>query len=319
MTNHILDSTRFVVEQAQLVHLNQERIQKFAENFNHSNTQHWLTAAPFQFSHLTPEQQLNFLVLFNAMSFSYWGDPKWTVEAEGQSYDGAWGLIMALGRAVKEHRPILDFTHLVHIPKEHFAHMLHGNVEIPLLEERFSIFRELGRVMTDRYQGQASQLVAQARGSVPKLVELIVEYFPSFVDKASYQGQEVFFFKRAQLLAADIVQWFKGEFIGEFAGLEKLTACADYKLPQILRKRGILEYAPSLAATVDSKTEIVAGSPEEVEIRAHTIWAVEFISREVRKRNPGVNPMEIGDHLWQTSQLKSPDDKPYHRTRTTAY
>jgi len=28
---------------------------------------------------------------------------------------------------------------------------------------------------------------------------------------------------------------------------------------------------------------------------------------------------EINDHLWLATQEKFPDDKPYHRTRTTAY
>lgn len=319
MPKSILNSTRIVVDQAQLVHINQQRLQVFAEQYQHGTTHHWLSAAPFQFSHLTPEQQLHFLFVFNALSFSYWGEPKWTVEVEGQPWDGAWGMIMSLGRAVNEELPILDFTHYAQIPKEHFAHVLRGNVEIPLLEDRFSIFQELGRVMTERFNGQASLLVAEAQGSVPKMVELIIQHFPSFQDTTTYQQQEVFFYKRAQLLTSDIVQWFQGKFFGALTGLDQLTACADYKLPQILRKQGILEYASSLATTVDSKTEIPAGSPEEVEIRAHTIWAVELITEEVRKRAPGVYPVEVADHLWQASQLKSPDDKPYHRTRTTAY
>lgn len=65
--------------------------------------------------------------------------------------------------------------------------------------------------------------------------------------------------------------------------------------------------------------ELIHDSDEEIEIRAHTIWAVELITQEARKRIPGLMSIEVGDYLWQATQKKYPDDKPYHRTRTTAY
>jgi len=90
-------------------------------------------------------------------------------------------------------------------------------------------------------------------------------------------------------------------------------------LPQILRRFGILEYDNSLAGKIDGKIEILHDSEEEIGIRANTVWAVEFIKEFVKARNPEITSMGIDDHLWLASQEKFPDEKPYHRTRTTDY
>ena len=80
-----------------------------------------------------------------------------------------------------------------------------------------------------------------------------------------------------------------------------------YKLPQILRKFGILSYNDHLAQKVDAKISLPYGSEEEVEIRANTIWTVKYI---------GNNPIIVNDYLWLTGRGR---DTPYHRTRTTGY
>jgi hypothetical protein len=82
---------------------------------------------------------------------------------------------------------------------------------------------------------------------------------------------------------------------------------------------GVLEYTTALAEKVDARTEIAHNSLEEVEIRASTIWAVEFIKEEVKKRSPQTLSFEVNDHLWLATQEKFVGDKPYHRARTTAY
>ena len=111
-------------------------------------------------------------------------------------------------------------------------------------------------------------------------------------------------------LAADL-----GQMFGILSGLENLTACADYKLPQVLRRYGILSYSPDLAYKIDAQIPLRKGSQEEVEIRANTIWAVELMKKALKKRLPGVDSIHVNDHLWLLSQQKGF----YHLTRTTAY
>src|SRR3989338_7432664 len=317
--NKILETTKFVAENSDFVKINHERLVEFSSGFDHGKTEHWLSAAPFDFSHFGDEEKLHFVIIFNALSFCYWGEPKWTIEYKDKKHDGAWGMILALGRGIEEGTALLDFEYCSKISKEEFANILRANTEIPLLEERWKILREIGTNMVAKYGGKASYLIAEANGDTQKLVELIVQNFPSFLDTSLYKEKEIDFCKRAQLLVADIYQIFDGRGFGTLKNVDKLTACADYKLPQILRKLEILEYATALAEKVDSKTEITHNSLEEVEIRANTIWAVEFIKEEVKKRSPQILSFEVNDHLWLATQEKFDGDKPNHRTRTTAY
>ena len=105
----------------------------------------------------------------------------------------------------------------------------------------------------------------------------------------------------------------------ELSNLDKLTAFADYKVPQMLRKFGILEYAPELATKIDSYEEIEAESREEIEIRAVTIWAIEQMKETLMPRFPQITARQLDDHLWSLGQTKSPDDKSYHRAKTIYY
>lgn len=317
--NKVLETTKFVVDNSEQVKISQDRVIDFSNDFEHGTVKHWLSAAPFDFSHFKAEEKLNFLFIFNALSFSYWGEPKWIVDYKNKKYDGAWGLIVALERAIKNKAPILSFDYCAKIDKEDFSKILKGNVEIPLLIERWQVLNEIGQVVVNKFAGKLSNLIDQAEKDAQKLIELIIANFPSFQDTAVYKKKEIYFQKRVQLFVADIYQIFNGQKFGDLRNIDQLTACADYKLPQILRKFRILEYTPKLAEKIDQQEEIKHNSTAEIEIRANTIWAVEMIKNEVKKRQPKIMSIEINDHLWLATQEKFPDDKPYHRTRTTAY
>ena len=101
--------------------------------------------------------------------------------------------------------------------------------------------------------------------------------------------------------------------------MDKLTVYADYKLPQVLRKLGILHYDEELAYRVDSLIPLPAGSRMEVEIRAATVWAGELMRQSLLPKVPGLTAAHIDFWLWEAGQKKDLTDKPYHRTRTTAY
>ena len=64
---------------------------------------------------------------------------------------------------------------------------------------------------------------------------------------------------------------FGGGGMGDLYRTEELTVFADYKLPQVLRRLGVLRYAPHLAERIDRLKPLEAGSREEGEIRAATV------------------------------------------------
>lgn len=315
----VLESTKYVVENSKHAKINKDKIKDFCKSINHKHYKHWISAAPFNISNMNEDDRLNFLLVFNSISFSYWGAPKWTIEHQGEKFDGSWGMITALKRTIDEKKPILNPRCFSEIKQGEFKEILRANVIIPLFEERWKILREVGNVLTKKYKGEFSNLVKEANNDAMKLLSLIIANFPSFDDTATYKGKKVFFYKRAQLLVDDIYQAFNGKSYGNLKNIDKITACADYKLPQVLRKFDILSYSKELASKVDNKIQIHKNSEEEVEIRANTIWAVEFIKEELKHRFPNENSIHVNDHLWLLGQNKNPDDKPYHRTRTTAY
>lgn len=317
--NKILETTKFVVDNSASVTINRENIAKFSKTFHHDNPRHWLNASPINYLHLNDEDMLTFLLVFDSTSFCYWGDPKWTVEYNGKKLDGSWAMIAAIMRAINEGKPILDAIYRANISKEEYKKILRGNVEIPLLEDRRRITKDIASLLLQQYGGDFGKMVKSAENDASKLLEIITSQFASFRDAATYKGKTIYFCKKVQLLIEDISQIFSRKEYGELKGHDEFTACADYKLPQSLRKLGILSYAKELEEKIDHLIQIPKGSPEEVEIRANTIWAVEFIKEELRKAGKKISSMNIGDHLWLMGQNKSPDDKPYHHTLTTAY
>jgi len=317
--NKVLETTKFVVDNSTSVKINQEKLAEFSKKFNHGNLPHWLSASPISYAHLSDEDKLNFLLVFNSTSFCYWGDPKWTIEYKGEKYDGSWAMVASIFRALDEGKPIFDAKYRATISRENYQEILRGNVQIPLFEERLKITRDVASLLLEKYSGDFGKMVKSAEGDASKLLMMITSQLPCFDDTESYKGQTIYFYKRAQLLIEDINSTFAGEGYGELRGLEEFTACADYKLPQSLRKLGIFSYSKDLEEKIDKLIQLPKGSPEEVEIRANTIWSVEMIKEELRKAGKNFSSMSINDHLWLMGQTKSPDDKPYHRTLTTAY
>ncbi|MCK4787827.1 MAG: hypothetical protein KAV87_29000, partial [Desulfobacteraceae bacterium] len=145
------------------------------------------------------------------------------------------------------------------------------------------------------------------------------ENFSSFNDVVEYQGQKVFFYKRAQILTADLYGAFNGKKWGSFTDMDKITAFADYKLPQVLRHLGIMRYTHSLAQKVDQEIMLESGSPEEIEIRANTIQAVELIRQELAQKGKAFRSFEIDWLLWNLGQNDAFRKKPYHKTLTIFY
>ena len=307
-----------VIEENKFVTIDNEKIVEFSTNYTQNKVKHYTDASPVDISMMTKEDKLNFIIIFNSMNFCYWSDPgnaKWTVEYQDKSYDGAFGMITALGKAIENNIPILSPKYLSTITKDDLEEILRGNIQIPLFEERLRNLQQLGNVLIEKYEGKVSNLIEKADKDAIKLVDLFTTEFSMFNDYSMYKENKVLFYKLAQLLTYDIHHIFNGEGYGELKNINQLTAFADYKIPQSLRKAGILVYNKELEDKVDNKILIPQHSREEIEIRANAIWAIELIKSNLK----GITSMEIDSYLWAQGQNKSSSDKPYHLTRTRFY
>jgi len=99
-----------------------------------------------------------------------------------------------------------------------------------------------------------------------------------------------------------------------------MTMFADNLVPHVLRMDGILLYDEHLAAGIDSEELTPSGSPEEVEIRACALHAVELMAKAFKEAGHGVSPVGLDYVLWNRGQKPYYKKvKPRHRTRTVFY
>ena len=292
----VLSSTRFVMERAESVRLDPEALARIADELGPL-----MTAAPdwHDARHFADGtwRTAGWVLVLDALNFCFWSQTaeRWLVQWEGRLEDGYWALAAALTRATEEMRPIWDPAYC-----SRSAHGMSptscGHMTRMRRRSRFSrsgsrtcmssaaVFSRDSR----RPAHPVQALIEGADGSAVELVRSVVERFPSFNDIAMYQEQEVRFYKRAQILVSDLAGAFNGRGLGTFHDLNLLTAFADYKIPQVLRGFNALIYSPELDAAIAERRLIPMGSAWEVEIRAATIWACEFLRRDPGRAGPVV-------------------------------
>jgi hypothetical protein len=136
-----------------------------------------------------------------------------------------------------------------------------------------------------------------------------------FEDSSSYDELTVPFLKRAQIAAADLHR--AGS--AHFTDLDRLTMFADNLVPHVLRLDGVLAFDSGLVARIETEQLIVHDSPEEVEIRACALHAVELIVAELRRLGEAVTAADVDQLLWNRGQQPYYKAVPRHRSRCTAY
>ncbi|MEJ2171041.1 MAG: queuosine salvage family protein [Desulfobacterales bacterium] len=188
-------------------------------------------------------QTVRWIFVLDVLNHCFWADPgapTWSVSYRRHTYSGYWGLAASLKRAVENGVPITRSNYLARLRCEDLQQVFAGNGQIPMLPERLENLREAGRVLLSEWQGDIVHLLEAAGGSAVKTIALVTAAFPSFRDQALYRGETVTFWKRAQIFAADLYLAFAGRGWGSFRDIGRLTAFADYKLPQVLRELGAL-------------------------------------------------------------------------------
>jgi hypothetical protein len=120
------------------------------------------------------------------------------------------------------------------------------------------------------------------------MLDKLIFDFSYFNDASIFIDKKVYFHKRAQLLLSDI-----HENHTPLKDSYNLTACADYKLPQVFRKLNIFKYSYDLEYKINNKIPLEKNSQEEIKIRANTIWVVKELFLFT-----GIEQRKINDYLW---------------------
>ena len=187
-------------------------------------------------------------------------------------------------------------------------------MEIPLLEERYNIIKNVSKIVNEKMNGNFYKFIKNITSDT-KLFNVIVSNFPNFKDERTYNNKKICFYKLAQLLTSDILH-IREQKEKIKVNYSHLVGCADYKIPQVMRGLGILEYSNKLANIIDNKEEIEVNSKFEVEIRANMIVVIDMIKN---KLGDNVCAIDINDYIWSQGRNKNIKSKPYHLTRNINY
>ena len=310
MLENIIISCNYVSKNSKHVTIDEEKLNLFVENIKDIKMNHWLSSSPFGLLDLAVETIINILLIYESINFSFWGEPKWTIDTNFGKLDGSIALLYVLLQYVKESKST-DFSN---ISKKDFLKILKGNIKIPLFEERFKIVKEVSAIVNDKMQGNFYQYIKDITSDI-ELFETIIANFPSFKDERLYNKQTIYFYKLAQLLTSDILH-IKEQKEKIKVNYTHLVGCADYKIPQVLREFGILNYDNKLAKIVDNHSEISINSIYEVEIRANMITVINMINK---KLNYKYCRIDINDFIYMQKNNKNFKMRPYHLTRCTNY
>ncbi len=316
---NVLQSTQKIVKDSKYVHIDKNKIKKAVQNISPKDLE--FTEISMFNNNLSPDDMLQAVFVFNSQTFCFWAEknmPKWTIEIDSKLYDGSIALIKCMEKELNKNKDLLDADYLANISEETVKKIFKGNVEIPLLNERVECYQNIGAVLQKKYLGKYKNMIEEANYDALKLVEVITDSCITFNDKTKYDNFEVGFYKRAQLQVWMTQQILESSNMKTLTNTDKLTAFADYKIPQILRNLGILIYGDELAQKIDNFELIDKDSREEIEIRSNMIWAVEHIKDELGKKYKNVDSVHVDGVLWFLSQ-KPEQSKPYHRTYTINY
>lgn len=297
-TKKILNSIYYVKENSVNVKINDENLNILIKKLKFDNNSHWLTLNPFGILDLEVKNIIQLLLIYHSVCFCFWQEPKWEVVVDGVVYDGAYAMLGKLVNFVKNNG--------TNITEKDFISIIKSKNELCLKDIRI---KNLISVKEDFYT-EIKDITSDE-----ELLDYIIKKYSHFNDITNYKNEKIYFYKLAQLLTSDILH-IRKEKEKLKVNCSNLIGCADYKIAQVLRNYGVLEYTENLNKIVDKKTPIESESEFEIEIRANTLVVINEI---YNKLDGKIDRIEINDLIWLVGQDKSKMIKPYHRTYSRYY
>ena len=182
------------------------------------------------------ESSVDFIFLMDLLNFSFWSegsdpDDGFAVDWQGKRRTGYRSLVACIQRALAEGLPITTpqfWTNTAVCTDDVLRNVFRSDTatSIPLLEDRIQCMREAGNILKEKFDGRFSTCIKHSAGSAAALVNLLVEYFPSFDDRHHFEDRAVCLYKRAQILVADLWACFEGESYGSFSDIDQITMFA---------------------------------------------------------------------------------------------
>jgi len=294
----------WVMARARWVRVDEEALAPYAHRFQHSSPDRGPDAGNDPAG--GEEAAAAFAICMNAINF---GSGWWPTIRKRPGHSGY--ATMAAGVSERfAARGYWSAEELAAMEAPAIAATVGQDPEHPLIAQFAAALRDVGAHLLEEHGGRFRG-PAEAAASTPALAAAFAGW-EAFADVSRYEDREVPFFKRAQLAAADLHR----AGVAPLPGLERLTAFADNLVPHVLRVDGVLILDPELERAIEAEALLPHGSPQEVELRAGAVHAVELLAAATNGR---LNPSEIDSALWNRGRNQRYKSLPRPRCRTTAY
>jgi len=322
----VLESLRPVIEKSRDVHTNVEKIVEVAGWMAYEELPMPDYHLPLGVGENNPNEAIDFIMAADVIDTAFTDfstHVKFQVDYAGQHWSDSEAMFACVKRAMDQGTPILDGRFLAQITRAEMARIFAGNIEMPMLDEKTQLWQQAGAALAEKYDGYFHNFV---HSCPPKLydngkgiIERLAKEFPRFNDVSRYEGREVIFYKLPQLGI-----WFVYSTLhplGKFQldDIASMTAFADYIVPVALRLMGMTSYSKELEHAINSYQMIPRDSTQEIEIRAHCLYATALLREEINKvRPPGMQVIipQIDARLWTHYHTTF---WPHHLTRTIMY
>ncbi len=321
----VMQSLDFVLKNSSLVETNENKIAEIADWMAYEEFADSDGSMLFDFGN-DPDFLMDFTLVVNTLNFAFTDfltGVKFETDYMGKRWCDSEAMLACLHRAIVNKVPFFDGHYLSQITRAQLAEIFSGTIQMPMLDERVAILREVGEKLVTDYSGKYHNFV---KDCAPKLydagdglLERLTGEFPRFRDVSDFKGHEVHLYKLAQLGIWGMHLTLKPRKAWELEDATMLTAFADYIVPVGLRVMGIFNYAPSLEKQINSLEIIPRDSDAEIEIRAHSLYAVTRLTDEINARRVGMKPLlipQVDFRLWKSYHATH---WPHHLTETIMY
>ena len=255
----------------------------------------------------TREDRAAYWLTLDAINFGSGWFPTLRKDARRSGY----GMVSAAWRAHCEREGPPSAAQLTALDRAAVSAILDQDLKHELMQLFALSLNDLGARLLAECGGDVLALVDGAGGSAVALAWRLGGW-PCFADRSSYEELALPFLKRAQIAAADLER----AGVASWRDLEQLTMFADNLVPHVLRLDGVLSFDPRLVERIERGEPIEHGSPEEIEIRACALHAVELM---VAARADRATAAELDQLLWHRGQQPHYKARPRQRSRCTAY
>ena len=321
----VIESLQPVIEKSRDVRTNYEKVKEVASWMAYEELPLPNLAVPFGMEK-TPDVAIDFIMVGTATDTAFTDfktHVKFQIDYAGEHHSDSDAMFACLKRAMDNGYPVLDGKFLAKLSREDMAKIFAGNIEMPMLDEKLDLFRQVGAILGAKYEGRFYNFI---RSCSPKLydngkglVERLAAEFPRFNDVSEYDGHKVKFYKLTQLGYWQIYSGLHGTGAFKLEDPQKMTAFADYIVPVGLRLMGMTSYSPELEKAINTYQMIPRDSRWEIEIRAHCLYATALLADEVNKIRPAGEQIiipQIDARLWTHFHTT---EWPHHLTRTIMY